>query len=217
MFVWRPIDLSLKSLCGGGVPSSHPSLGLYVFFLSLSLPWVACFLSFLLGTGLARTATNTGTPRKESSHEASLAAHARQGRRLARTGTHTKKNFSSELARCALTTHNASRSRSPHALLGLAIVIGLRGSDSSAALRTAMDKSIACSSAVGTRLRGESWSLMFRASIFSLHFRIIANSAGDNFLSSSELRRMSGSGSGVSCICKARPWLAPAAAGASLS
>jgi len=26
--------LSLKSLCGGGVPSSHPSLGLSVFFLS---------------------------------------------------------------------------------------------------------------------------------------------------------------------------------------
>ena len=25
--------LSLKSLCGGGVPSSHPSLGLSVFFL----------------------------------------------------------------------------------------------------------------------------------------------------------------------------------------
>ena len=28
---WR----HLKSLCGGGVPSSHPSLGLHVFFLSL--------------------------------------------------------------------------------------------------------------------------------------------------------------------------------------
>ena len=28
------IHLSLKSLCGGGVPSSHPSLGLSVFFLS---------------------------------------------------------------------------------------------------------------------------------------------------------------------------------------
>ena len=27
--------LQLKSLCGGGVPSSHPSLGLAVFFLSL--------------------------------------------------------------------------------------------------------------------------------------------------------------------------------------
>ena len=44
--------LSLKSLCGGGVPSSHPSLGLSVFFLSF----------FTLGTGLARTGTNTGTP-----------------------------------------------------------------------------------------------------------------------------------------------------------
>ena len=29
--------LSLKSLCGGGVPSSHPSLGLSVFFLSFAL------------------------------------------------------------------------------------------------------------------------------------------------------------------------------------
>ena len=28
--------LSLKSLCGGGVPFSHPSLGLCVFFLSYS-------------------------------------------------------------------------------------------------------------------------------------------------------------------------------------
>ena len=28
---------SLKSLCGGGVPSSHPSLGLSVFFLSFFL------------------------------------------------------------------------------------------------------------------------------------------------------------------------------------
>ena len=26
--------VTLKSLCGGGVPSSHPSLGLSVFFLS---------------------------------------------------------------------------------------------------------------------------------------------------------------------------------------
>ena len=43
--------LSLKSLCGGGVPSSHPSLGLSVFFLSF---WAR----------LARTGTNTGTPRK---------------------------------------------------------------------------------------------------------------------------------------------------------
>ena len=41
--------LSLKSLCGGGVPSSHPSLGLSVFFL-------------FTGTGLARTGTNTSTP-----------------------------------------------------------------------------------------------------------------------------------------------------------
>ena len=30
----RTTHLSLKSLCGGGVPSSHPSLGLSVFFLS---------------------------------------------------------------------------------------------------------------------------------------------------------------------------------------
>ena len=30
---WRITPLSLKSLCGGGVPSSHPSLGLSVFFL----------------------------------------------------------------------------------------------------------------------------------------------------------------------------------------
>ena len=30
----RITPLSLKSLCGGGVPSSHPSLGLSVFFLS---------------------------------------------------------------------------------------------------------------------------------------------------------------------------------------
>jgi len=29
--------LSLESLCGGGVPSSHPSLGLSVFFLSFFL------------------------------------------------------------------------------------------------------------------------------------------------------------------------------------
>ena len=29
--------LSLKSLCGGGVPFSHPSLGLSVFFLSFTL------------------------------------------------------------------------------------------------------------------------------------------------------------------------------------
>ena len=29
--------LSLKSLCGGGVPSSHPSLGLSVFFLSFPI------------------------------------------------------------------------------------------------------------------------------------------------------------------------------------
>ena len=29
-------DLSLKSLCGGGVPSSHPSLGFSVFFLSVT-------------------------------------------------------------------------------------------------------------------------------------------------------------------------------------
>ena len=28
--------LSLKSLCGGGMPSSHPSLGLSVFFLKKS-------------------------------------------------------------------------------------------------------------------------------------------------------------------------------------
>ena len=47
---------------GGGVPSS---LGLSVFFLSFfavlpSLPWVSFF--FTLGTGLARTGTNTGTP-----------------------------------------------------------------------------------------------------------------------------------------------------------
>jgi len=42
--------LSLKSLCGGGVPSSHPSLGVSVFFLSFA--------------GLARTGTNTGTPRE---------------------------------------------------------------------------------------------------------------------------------------------------------
>ena len=31
---WRITPLSLKSLCGGGVPSSHPSLGLSIFFLS---------------------------------------------------------------------------------------------------------------------------------------------------------------------------------------
>ena len=29
--------LSLKSLCGGGVPSSHPSLGVPVFFLSFAI------------------------------------------------------------------------------------------------------------------------------------------------------------------------------------
>ena len=35
-----------------------------------SLPWVVRFLSFLLGTGLARTGTNTGTPleKKEKRH-----------------------------------------------------------------------------------------------------------------------------------------------------
>jgi len=32
--------LSLKSLCGGGVPSSHPSLGLSFFFLSFLLYFV---------------------------------------------------------------------------------------------------------------------------------------------------------------------------------
>ena len=42
--------LSLKSLCGGGVPSSHPSLGLSVFLLSFTL-------GTGLGTGLARTGT----------------------------------------------------------------------------------------------------------------------------------------------------------------
>jgi len=31
---YLPTLLCLKSLCGGGVPSSHPSLGLSVFFLS---------------------------------------------------------------------------------------------------------------------------------------------------------------------------------------
>ena len=38
--VWRVCFLSfflLKSLCGGGVPSSHPSLGFTVFFLSFFL------------------------------------------------------------------------------------------------------------------------------------------------------------------------------------
>ena len=32
-----PIQLHVKSLCGGGVPSSHPSLGLSVLFLSFLL------------------------------------------------------------------------------------------------------------------------------------------------------------------------------------
>jgi len=51
--------LSLKSLCGGGVPSSHPSLGLSVFFLSF----------FYAGTTrartpLARTGTHTSSREK---------------------------------------------------------------------------------------------------------------------------------------------------------
>jgi len=40
--------LSLKSLCGGGVPSSHPSLGLSVFFLSLRTIMMYWFLDFTL-------------------------------------------------------------------------------------------------------------------------------------------------------------------------
>ena len=36
----RTTPLSLKSLCGSGVPSSHPSLGLSVFFL------FSCLFSF---------------------------------------------------------------------------------------------------------------------------------------------------------------------------
>ena len=34
--IFLTTPLSLKSLCGGGVPFSHPSLGLSVFFLSFS-------------------------------------------------------------------------------------------------------------------------------------------------------------------------------------
>ena len=43
-----PLTLSLKSLCGGGVPSSHPSLG-----LSWST-WSVCFLSFSLSVANRR-------------------------------------------------------------------------------------------------------------------------------------------------------------------
>ena len=56
-----------KSLCGGGgVPFSHPSTlpwGVrFLSFFKILLVWRARFL-FFLGTGLARTGTNTGTPR----------------------------------------------------------------------------------------------------------------------------------------------------------
>ena len=36
--------VTLKSLCGGGVPSSHPSLGLSVFFLSFLVVTSAAFM-----------------------------------------------------------------------------------------------------------------------------------------------------------------------------
>ena len=41
----RPGASPLKSLCGGGVPSSHPSLGVSVFFLSGACP----LFTFMLG------------------------------------------------------------------------------------------------------------------------------------------------------------------------
>ena len=61
----RTTPLSLKSLCGGGVPSSHPSLGLSVFFLSFfqirahdwARDWRFSKKLTILGTGLARTGT----------------------------------------------------------------------------------------------------------------------------------------------------------------
>ena len=43
------VFFSLKSLCGGGVPFSHPSLGLSVFFLSFSpIPLLGRLVSFFL-------------------------------------------------------------------------------------------------------------------------------------------------------------------------
>ena len=48
----KTTHLSLKSLCGGGAPSSHPSLGLSVFFLSFvclcaCARYLPCFVSLI--------------------------------------------------------------------------------------------------------------------------------------------------------------------------
>ena len=77
----------LKSLCGGGVPSSHPSLGLSVFFLSpLSCQCAvreACILRILSFSRqarhrceLARASTITGTPERKQKER----KQRRQGR-----------------------------------------------------------------------------------------------------------------------------------------
>ena len=53
---------SLKSLCGGGVPSSHPSLGLSVFFLSFFLhahAHVSCVTHGGSGSGTSRSVPHT--------------------------------------------------------------------------------------------------------------------------------------------------------------
>ena len=68
------LKIRLKSLCGGGVPSSHPSLGLSVFFLSHPLPSEknSSIRTQSRQAGLVRAAQNSAEKERKRSLERSL-------------------------------------------------------------------------------------------------------------------------------------------------
>jgi len=73
--------LSLKSLCGGGVPSSHPSLGMSVFFLCLfkGVEWRGLAPCERAGRGARCASVRSILQMVRSSPQSRTGSHSHQG------------------------------------------------------------------------------------------------------------------------------------------